>query len=279
MIALWIVFGVSLAAYAVQQTFSIFTTNQNRLFPVQFVRRRTMVLLYFGTSAAATGLFVTVYYIPLFFQFTKGDSAIMAAVRLLPFITVNITCTMLSGALLPVFGRYMPWYTLSGIFMLVGGALMYCVNERTDVAAIYGFEVLIAIGAGLTQQIGYSVAPVKVEQHEIPAAIGFINVAQLGSTTIALAIPGSIFQNLGFHFLQDALVEYNFSVADLRSALAGVQSVVLTHGSARVKDLAIGAIVHTISSLYALVIAAGSLTLVASFFMRREKLQLSVAAG
>ncbi len=103
---------------------------------------------------------------------------------------------MLSGALLPAFGRYMPWFIPAGILMLVGGVLMFKVTPNTETAAIYGFEVLIAAGSGLTQQISYSAAPAKVQLHEVPSAIGFINVAETGSISIALAISGCIFQNL-----------------------------------------------------------------------------------
>ncbi|KAL6821171.1 major facilitator superfamily domain-containing protein [Trichoderma sp. SZMC 28015] len=261
-IGLWVAFGVSLVSYAVQQAFCILTTEQNRLFPVQFLKRRTMLLLYFTTAAASSSLFVTVYYVPLFFQFTKNDSAIKAAVRLLPFITLNVSFTMVSGALLPVFGYYMPWYLPSGALMLIGGALMFVVKPSTSVGAIYGYEILIAAKA-----------------HETSAAIGFINVAQLGSIAIALAISGSIYQNLGLRFLRDALREFDYSQADLKSALAGAKSVILTHSDAHVRELAIGAIVKTISSLYGLVIAAAALTLVSAVLMRREKLQLEVAAG
>ena len=278
-ITLWVVFGISLITYVVQQTFSIFTTEKTRLFPVQFVRRRSFVLQYFGTAAAAAGLFVPVYYVPLFFQFTKGDSPIMAAVRLLPFITITITFVMLSGALLPVFGHYMPWYVAAGILMLVGGALMSTVTVTTTVAMIYGFEIVIAAGAGLTQQVGYSVASAKAKPEEVPAALGFINIAQLGSVSIALAISGSIFQNLGFYNLQQALEGYRFSDDELRSALAGAQSGLLSHGDPQVQELATGAIVSTISSIYSLVMAAGALTLVSAIFMRREKLQLVVSTG
>jgi hypothetical protein len=232
------------------------------------------MLLYFGSSCAAAATFVAVYYIPLYFQFTKGDSAIKAAVRLLPFIVLDVFSIMFSGALLPVFSRYMPWYLVSGVFILVGGSVMYTVDTSTSDATIYGLEAVIAIGAGLTMQTGYSIAATKVKQTEVSAAIGFINVAQLGSTAITLAISGCIFQNLGFHYLRDALVGTNFTTEELRSALAGVQSVVLTQGDARVKELATGAIVKAISSLYALVIAAGALMLASSVCMKREKLNV-----
>jgi hypothetical protein len=235
--------------------------------------------MYLCTAAAATGLAVTIYYIPLFFQFTKGDSPIQAAVRLLPFITLNIFFTMFSGALLPVWGRYMPWYIPSGILMLIGGALMFKVTADTSTSAIYGYEVLIAIGSGLTQQIGYSVAAAVVQPHEVPAAIGFINVAQIGSLAIALSIAGCIFQNVGFSDLQAALAGYNFSDVDIRNALAGAQSTILTQGDGTVVGIAVASIAGSISKLFAMIIAAGALVIVCSIFMKREKLMLNPAAG
>jgi hypothetical protein len=278
-IALWVVFGVFLISYALQATFSITTTPERRLFPVQFLRSRTMILLYVCTAAAATALAVAIYYIPLFFQFTKGDSAIQAAVRLLPFITLNIFFTMFSGALLPVFGRYMPWYVPSGILMLIGGALMFKVTADTSTSAIYGYEILIAVGGGLTQQIGYSIAAASVQPHEVPAAIGFINVAQIGSLAIGLSIAGSIFQNVGFSDLKGALAGYDFSDVDIRNALAGAQSTILTQGDQTVIGIAVASIAGTISKLFAMIIAAGALVLVCSAFMKREKLMLNPAAG
>lgn len=55
---------------------------------------------------------------------------------------------------------------------------MYTVKASTSTSAIYGYTVLIAIGAGLAAQTAYSVAPAKVQPHQVPGAIGFINVAQ-----------------------------------------------------------------------------------------------------
>jgi hypothetical protein len=273
-IALWVLFGLSLTSYVLQQSFSVFTTPERRLFPVQFTRSRTLMLMYFTTAASAGAMAVGIYYVPLFFQFTKGDSALEAAVRLLPFITLFVFSVMFAGGLLPVVGRYAPWYFPASILMIIGGAFMYRVKPATHTAAIYGFEVLIAVGVGLIFQTGYNVAAAKVDPKDVPASIGFINVAQIGSVAIALSISGSIFQNLGYRYLREALASYDFSEASLRSALAGAQSVVLNHEGSVVRGLAIDAIVATIDKLYALVLAAGALTFVSACFMRWEKLKL-----
>jgi hypothetical protein len=238
-----------------------------------------MLLLFFTTAASASAVAVTLYYIPLFFQFTKGDSALQACVRLLPFILPYVFSIMFSGGLLPIFGRYTPWYFPAGTLMLVGGVLMFLVSPTTKTAAYYGFEVLIAIGSGLVFQTGYAVAAAKVPRSGIASSIGFINVAQIGSISIALAIAGSIFQNLGYVKLYKALATYEFSETELRSTLAGSQSAIFQSGDPTIQQLAIGAVVATMSETYALVITAGAVTLVSACFMRWEKLNLEPTAG
>ena len=85
-ISLWVVFAVFLVLLILQQTFTILTTYERRLIPLQLFKSRTIILLYIGAACTATAMAVSIYFIPLFFVFTKGDSAIKAAVRLLPFI-------------------------------------------------------------------------------------------------------------------------------------------------------------------------------------------------
>ena len=278
-IAMWTIAGLSLVLYVLQQVFAVFTTIENRLFPVHFARSRTLLLLYFTTAAASTAMSVGIYYIPLFFQFTKGDSALKAAVRLLPFIIIFVFFVMFSGGLLPVVGRYAPWYYPAGILVIIGGALMYRVKADTSTAAIYGFEILIATGVGLIFQTGYTVAVAKVEPKDVPAAIGLINVSQIGSIAIALSISSVLFQNLGHNYLKEALQSFNFPDGLLRSALAGVESAVLEREGLEVRDLAIGAIVKAITRLYALTMSAGALIFVSACAMSWEKLALEVVGG
>ena len=101
-IATFIVSGVLFACLFLQQYFVIFTTREARMFPPRHVLlNRTQVLLYINTAVAATNIYVPLYYIPVYFAFTHGDTALTAAVRLLPFIVFLACMTMASGSLLP----------------------------------------------------------------------------------------------------------------------------------------------------------------------------------
>ena len=180
---------------------------------------------------------------------------------------------MLAGGLLPVVGRYMPFYVLTGVFIVIGGSLMHTVDAQTSVSKIYAFEVLTAIGAGIGMQLHYVVAVAIVKPSEIMGAIGIMNTAQIGTTAIALSIANSLFQNIGFINLRDALAGRGFSEHEIRGALAGANSAVLA-GDPEVLGLAITAIVDTMSTIWILVIVAGATCIVSALFMKRGKLVL-----
>lgn len=276
-IVLIIVLGVAAITLVVTQYFAIFTTPDRQIFPGKLLRRQTLLLLYFGTAATATGLFIGTYYIPLFFQFARNDTAIMAAVRLLPFICVAIVSIMINGTLLPVLGYYMPWYAISGIFMIIGGSLMHTVELDTSPSKIYGYSALMAIGAGSALQSGYAIAAAKVAPDDVAAGISFINVAQLGSIVIALTISGAVFQNVGLSNLRAVLADKGFSDAEIAGAIAGTQSAVFEQGDEQVKIAALTAIIQAMDKVFILVVVAGAVSLLSSLLMRREK--LSFKAG
>ena len=266
------VFGAILAGFVVTQTFSITTTPDRRVFPGHFLKSRTMVLVFVTTSALNCALFIGTYYIPLFFQFAHGDSAMMSAVRLLPFICVSITFILLNGALMPRFGYYGLWYVFAGCMTCIGGGLMYGIDSGTSANTIYGYSILVAVGAGSSLQAGYAIVAAKVKPEDVPAAIGFINVAQVGSMVIGLTISGSIFQNVAFANLKTALATMGFQNQEIRDAISGTQSAIFRSGSEDVRQAAVRAIVGAMDGVFLLLVVAGGVTLVAALLMRKERL-------
>ena len=81
-------------------------------------------MLFVSCAAVGTVSYVSVYYIPIYFQFTQGDSAIKSAERLLPFIFLLITTIPTSGAMMSRLGYYKPWYLGGSIIALIPAVLM-----------------------------------------------------------------------------------------------------------------------------------------------------------
>lgn len=272
-IAIWVVFGVLVVLYALQQYFCVFTTPDTRSYPVQLLRKRTQVLLYMATSANITSLFVVVYFIPIYFQFVHGDSAIMAAVRLLPFVIVTVTINLSAGHFLPRVQYYMAMYVVSGLLITLGGALLWAyLDPATKEANLYGFSIIVAVGTGITVQISYAVASLKVGHGEEGDAISLQNVAQIGGTVIALVIAGQVFQSAAVHNLKQVLEGQGFSEADITAAVAGAQSIVFEKISGPLRDAAVLAITSAMKKSFILVIVAGATVTVAGAAMRFERL-------
>ena len=267
--------GVLFILLGLQQVYTVFTTTSRRIFPIEFFKSRTILILFCMTAAGGTAVFIPIYMIPIFFQFTRSDTALEAGVRLLPLIFLMIFAVITNGAVLSAYGYYMPWYTFGGIFTLVGGALMYTVDTDSSVSRVYGYSVLVGIGTGMFAQASFSVAQAVVEPHMIPMAVGFITCAQVSGVTIALAIANSVFLNKSQTGIEKILP--GVPVAEIQAAIAGAGSKFVDSLSDSVKLEVLKAIVSAMSKTYILVITAGSLVVVLSVFMKRER--LFMAAG
>jgi len=276
-IGLFVCSGVLFIILGVQQVNTIFTTTSRRIFPIEFFKSRTILILFCMTAAGGTAVFIPIYMIPIFFQFTRNDSALEAGVRLLPLIFLMIFAVITNGAVMSAFGYYMPWYAAGGILTVIGGALMYTVDTDSSISRVYGYSVLIGLGTGMFAQASFSVAQAIVEPDKVAQAVGFITCAQVSGVTIALAIANSVFLNKSQTGIEKILP--GVPVAEIQAAIAGAGSSFVNGLSDTVKEEVLKAIVNAMSKTYILVITAGSLVTVLSLAMKRERLFMAVAAA
>ncbi|GFG25839.1 putative HC-toxin efflux carrier TOXA [Aspergillus udagawae] len=269
-IALLVAFGVITLMFCVTQRYSMLTDPINRIFPCEFLHDPQLILLYVCMVCGGAALFVSVYYIPLYFLFVHGDSGTQAAVRLLPFICVYVATILTCGAVMGKTGYHNFWYIFSGIFMTCGGAAMYTVRYDTPVANIYGYSIFLGLGM-TTTQAGYAVGPLLVKPDRVAELIQYLNISQGSSQLIGLAIASCIFQSLGFQRLKGALAGTGYSDAQIHAAIAGARSELLRNATPELRAKCVDAIVRTIGDVWVMVIAAGALWTLSSLFLTRKR--------
>ncbi|MCJ1391057.1 hypothetical protein MMC18_003918, partial [Xylographa bjoerkii] len=194
-IGLFVCTGILWILFPAQQIFCLFTTKEHRLFPVDFVKSIEMDILFASTAAAQVVIFISIYFLPLYFQFVLNDAALTAGVRLLPFVLVMVFAVMFNGAMMAKLGYYMPWYLVGGILAVIGTVLLSTISVEMSVSRIYGYSVIAALGVGLFGNAGFSISQVKVEPKLLSQAIAFIGVGQVGGIALALTISNSMFLN------------------------------------------------------------------------------------
>jgi hypothetical protein len=145
-IATWIVLVLLFITYLIQQKLAIYTTQENRIFPVNALAHRTAGLAALGAACSGVAYAVSLYYLPLFYAFARGASPIEAAIHIVPFIGFFIGSIILASIVLPLVSYYAVFFLLAGILMLIGGALMTTVTSATRDQTILGYQALLAIG-------------------------------------------------------------------------------------------------------------------------------------
>lgn len=285
-IALFVVAGVLFIVFGIQQAYCIGTTKERRVFPVELITGRkyyrTVILMYCVTAAGGCAIFVPVYFIPIFFQFSRGDSAIDAAVRLLPFILVMVVTTLAQGAMLShpsgKFGLYMPWFTAGGIITVVAATLMYVVKTDTSTAWVYGASAMLGAGVGTFTQAGFSIAQASVPESMAAVVASLLALAQTGGINIALAVSNAIFLNRAETRLTEILPD-TVTEEQIQLAITGLGADFVKTLPLQLQQDILEAIVEALNLPYILVITAGSVVLISSLLMKRERLFMKATGG
>ncbi|CAK7236033.1 hypothetical protein SBRCBS47491_009498 [Sporothrix bragantina] len=270
-IVLFVLAAVLFAIFGLTQFWAISTSISYRLFPFQFLASRDMVILFIATACGGAALFVSVYYIPLFFLFVHGDDATQAAVRLLPLVAFYVAGVLACSRLIPMTqpSYFWAWFFVTGLFMTAGGAALFTVNAGpADASKVYGFSLLLGIGLS-TSQAGYYVATHHIVKAEkVPEAIQFLNASQGTSQFLGLLIASAVFQSRAYAGIRGVLQgQGNFTESQIRGAIAGAHSELFDRLSEGLRVRCLAAIVWAIQREWILVIAAGALMAVSSLFL------------
>ncbi|KAJ4996041.1 Efflux pump patC [Colletotrichum sp. SAR 10_66] len=283
-IALFVVAGVLFIVFGLQQAYCIGSTKERRLFPVELIVSRkyyrTIILMFCITASGGCAIFVPVYFIPVFFQFTRGDSAIDAAVRLLPFIILAVFVTLLQGGVLshPSGGLYFPWFTVGGAIVVAASSLMYVVEPSTSTAWVYGASAMLGAGVGTFTQAGFSIAQASVPEDMAAVASSMMALAQTSGINIALAVGNAVFLNRAEKRLTEILPD-TVPEEQIQLAIAGVGGDFVQTLPPDMQAEILDAIVEALNLPYILVIVAGAVVLVSSLLCKRERLFMKPAGG
>ena len=268
-IALFCVSGVLFIALGVHQVWS---DPQKRMFPAHFLKHKGLLIQFLVGASAGTSSFVTIYFIPLYFQFVQHSSSLLAGVRLLLFIGSLATFTMLNGHLMARSGYSMPWYVTGSAFVIAANSMLYNINLSTSNGFLYGAMVLNGIGTGMFLNAPFAVAQWLAPPKEISSAVGFIMCARGGGLAIALSIANAIFLNIAENRIQHMLP--NLDKTQVQSLTSGAGSHLLETLSATQQQGVLEAIVFAISRVFITSIASGCFCLFLSLLMDRKKIKL-----
>ncbi|KLT41071.1 putative tetracycline efflux protein [Cutaneotrichosporon oleaginosum] len=173
------------------------------LIPMYIFRNMTVAASMATSFCNGAAFYATLYYLPQYFQVVRGESPIQSAVDMLPLTFVQVFCSFCSGYLVSKTGDY-KWNLMAGFFIwTIGLGLMSSINPYTSKAHIYGYQVLIGVGAGQTFQTSLIAIQASVDRKDMATATGTRNFLRMLGGTVTLAVCTAIVNNIARSMLDE----------------------------------------------------------------------------
>ncbi|KAL4914509.1 major facilitator superfamily domain-containing protein [Aspergillus aurantiobrunneus] len=148
----------------------------------------------YANMAAIFGLTMVVsYYLPIYFQAVRGDSALMSGVDLLPNIVAQIVAAVVSGLLIGKLGYYLPWSIGGAVLCTIGSGLLTMLSPSTSTAAWAGYQVLVGLGRGAATQGPMVAVQTGINPNDLSTVMAILTFSQTFGGTVFLAAGSVIF--------------------------------------------------------------------------------------
>jgi hypothetical protein len=154
---------------------------------------------------------------------------------------------------------------------------MLSLHQTVSTAKILGYETIAGLGTGLAFQISLGITSFGRSNVDRLDTAMLQTLSQQTGILLALGLSGCIFQNVGFHDMQNTLRGRGFSDQDIREALAGLTSPIWTSSTTEVANLAAHSVITTMVKLFYLPLSASVLGLIGGCLCRWEKLDFKGA--
>ncbi|KAJ9650640.1 hypothetical protein H2198_010062 [Neophaeococcomyces mojaviensis] len=179
-IACLVMFGILLIAFVAIQYFS----GDRALLQARLLKDRTIGAMCAYIFMVAGSFFILLYYLPIYFQATRNDSAQDSGIKNLPLVLGASIFTVASGGIITVWGHYVPIMVLGSVISAIGCGLLYTLEIDSNTGEWLGYQAMAGIGLGLIFQI-----PVIVGQSVVkPSDLSSVSAMILFFQTIGGAI-------------------------------------------------------------------------------------------
>lgn len=187
-----LVFGVVMIGFFL---FSEKRLAKYPLMPLSMFRDWSNNAAFVVCFAHGMAFIVAEYYLPLYFQASRGASPLRSGVLILPLTCSEAAMGILTGILIHQTGRYreLTWF---GITLLTIGTGLYIHLDRTSsVGEIAGFELVAGIGSGFLFESPLIAIQAMVSQADTATATATFGFIRNIAMSTSIVVGGVAFQN------------------------------------------------------------------------------------
>ncbi|OQE39277.1 hypothetical protein PENCOP_c007G02408 [Penicillium coprophilum] len=194
-VACLVLMGVLLLSFVAIQVFIPKTAT----LPVRILSQRSIISAFWQTFCIGSGNYIFVYFLPIWFQSIKGNSAVESGIRLLPMMLSMVVGSIGGGITNSKIGYYTPLAIIGSCIMSVGAGLLSTFQVDTGEGKWIGYQIVYGIGLGLCFQIPNLAAQTVLPKPDVPFGLALMLFGQL--------IGAAVFVSVGENVLANQLVK------------------------------------------------------------------------
>ncbi|KAI8606593.1 major facilitator superfamily domain-containing protein, partial [Dissophora ornata] len=192
-----IIVGLFCAGVAVLFIFCMIEWKQaaEPIMPFRLFKTRTNVAVFLTCFFMGMGFFAVMFFMPLFFQIVRQESATTAGLEMLPLIVGFLLTSISSGIMVSKWGRYRPFIWVGLALSTVGTGLLTLLNEDSSRGKEIGFLFIHGFGLGLAIQTTMLAILSAVETKDIAVATASATFFRTVGSVFGVAVAGTVFNN------------------------------------------------------------------------------------
>ncbi|KAL4750022.1 hypothetical protein BDW72DRAFT_176708 [Aspergillus terricola var. indicus] len=179
-----------------------------RLFLKRYVWVGALYMFFF-----AGAYFITLYYLPIYFQSVFNTSPIGSGVRMLALIIPLTIAAIVQGMALVKIGIVPLFWVIGGTLGTVGAGLFYTMDVDTSTGKWIGFQIIVGFTVGWTFQVSLSNGQVHASPEDMSQVTAIINFFVTVGGAIFLSAAQSAFNNQLLKELAATLPEIDPEIA------------------------------------------------------------------
>ena len=229
-IGLLVTFSVLFIAFVVVEVL----TPETAIAPTRVVLNRSVAGSLAFMFLLSGGLMSVVYYLTVWFQMAKDDSAMHAGVSTIPLVLSLVIVSIVAAICTEKIGYYVPAMLLSPILCSTGAGLLSTLSPSSGYNAWIGYQVLYGFGIGCGFQTSTLPAQNVLPRADVPLGLALMFFMQQLGGSVILAVSQNIFSSRLFDSLSriagiDTEAIFNTGATTLRNIVPLDQRNIVIH--------------------------------------------------
>ena len=190
-IGLLVTFSVLFIAFVVVEIL----TPETAMAPTRVVLNRSIASSLTFVFLLSGGLMSALYYLAVWFQAVKDDSAMHAGVSAIPLILSLVVMSIIAAIFTEKIGYYVPAMLLAPVLCSIGAGLLSTLSPNSGHNAWIGCQILYGFGIGCSSQTANLAAQNALPRADVPLGLALMFFMQQLGGAVFLTVSQNIFSS------------------------------------------------------------------------------------